>query len=82
MAATNGIWLCQSCAKLIDSDLAKYTKEVLLDWKETAEHLAAAEVQGTAAVVRGTKESIGHRRTVFRLERSSRAHSPLLRSVV
>lgn len=49
MSAANGIWLCQTCAKLIDSDLAKYTKEVLLDWKETAEHLATAEIQGTAA---------------------------------
>lgn len=56
MAATNGIWLCQSCAKLIDSDLAKYTKEVLLDWKDTAEHLAAAEVQGTTAVPPATGE--------------------------
>ena len=56
MAATNGIWLCQSCAKLIDSDLAKYTREVLLDWKETAEQLAAAEVQGTTAVAPVTGE--------------------------
>lgn len=52
----NGIWLCQTCAKLIDSDLAKYTKEVLLDWKETAEHLAAAEVQGTTFVAPATSE--------------------------
>lgn len=48
-SAANGIWLCQICAKLIDSDLAKYTKEVLLDWRETAEHLAAAEIQGAAS---------------------------------
>jgi hypothetical protein len=58
MAATNGIWLCQSCAKLIDSDLAKYTKEVLLDWKETAEHLAAADVLGTAAVAPATGDHL------------------------
>ena len=25
----NGIWLCQSCAKLIDSDERKYTVELL-----------------------------------------------------
>lgn len=53
-SAANGIWLCQICAKLIDSDLAKYTKEVLLDWKETAEHLTAAEIQGKAAVAQVT----------------------------
>jgi hypothetical protein len=44
----NGIWLCQTCAKLIDSDQGKYTREVLLDWKETAEYFATAEIQGTA----------------------------------
>lgn len=58
MSVANGIWLCQICAKLIDSDLSKYTKEVLLDWKETAEHLAAAEIQGTAAVAPATGNSI------------------------
>lgn len=46
-SASNGVWLCQTCAKLVDSDEAKYTKQVLQDWKETAEHLAGAEVQGT-----------------------------------
>ena len=46
ISPANGIWLCQICAKLIDSDLAKYTKEVLLDWRETAESMAAAEIQG------------------------------------
>lgn len=46
-SASNGIWLCQTCSKLVDSDDSKYTKEVLEDWKETAEHLAAAEVHGT-----------------------------------
>ncbi|WP_013627478.1 HNH endonuclease [Rubinisphaera brasiliensis] len=49
MSAVNGIWLCQTCAKLIDSDLTKYTREVLIDWKETAEHLAAADLQGITA---------------------------------
>lgn len=53
-SAANGIWLCQNCAKLIDSDVGKYTKEVLLDWRETAEHLATAAIQGTAAAVPAT----------------------------
>lgn len=47
----NGIWLCQNCAKLIDSDLKKYTPEFLRDWKETAEHWALAEVQGTKRTI-------------------------------
>lgn len=36
-AIQNGIWLCQDCAKLIDSDLDKYTVEVLHEWKAQAE---------------------------------------------
>lgn len=34
----NGIWLCQSCAKLIDSDVSKYTVKLLKDWKEEMEN--------------------------------------------
>lgn len=41
----NGIWLCQSCSKLIDTDTARYTKEVLLRWKKIAEELAILEVE-------------------------------------
>ena len=33
----NGIWLCQTCSKLIDSDFQKYSKQVLIDWKIKAE---------------------------------------------
>jgi len=33
----NAIWLCQSCAKLIDSDIQKYPKEILLKWKQDLE---------------------------------------------
>lgn len=34
---TNGIWLCRTCAKLIDSDEMKYTVEVLYEWKRAHE---------------------------------------------
>ena len=33
----NGIWLCQTCSKLIDSDIEKYPKELLIQWKKKAE---------------------------------------------
>lgn len=36
----NGIWLCQNCAKLIDSEPNKYTIELLHQWKEAAESFA------------------------------------------
>src|SRR4051812_3533830 len=41
-AATNGIWLCQNCAKRIDNDAAKYTAELLRAWKVVAEAVADA----------------------------------------
>ncbi|GHO98715.1 hypothetical protein KSF_087630 [Reticulibacter mediterranei] len=36
-SAHNGIWLCGTCAKLIDSDSQKYTIELLRAWKIIAE---------------------------------------------
>lgn len=45
-SAVNGIWLCQTCSKLIDSDVAKFTVAVLNEWKATAEHFAESENQG------------------------------------
>ena len=43
----NGIWLCQSCAKLIDSDSNYYTKELLYRWKYISENIARLELNGT-----------------------------------
>lgn len=34
----NGIWLCQTCAKLIDSDDGRYTIPLLQSWKVLAEN--------------------------------------------
>jgi hypothetical protein len=42
----NGIWLCQICAKLIDSDELKYTIEVLRNWKIDAENSARNNLEG------------------------------------
>ncbi len=44
----NGIWLCQSCSKLIDTDTTRYTKEGLLSWKKVAEELAISEIEATS----------------------------------
>lgn len=48
----NAIWLCQSCAKLIDSDAARFTLEVLASWKQEAESEALIELGRTAEVLR------------------------------
>lgn len=39
-AAANGIWLCQSCSKLIDTDEARFPTELLKQWKFVAEKRA------------------------------------------
>jgi hypothetical protein len=46
----NGIWLCQNCGKLIDSDLTRFTESLLRAWKLTAEDHARYSLGRTAGV--------------------------------
>ncbi len=43
-AHSNGIWLCENHAKLVDSDEGRFTVEELLSWKRTAERRSFLEV--------------------------------------
>jgi tetratricopeptide (TPR) repeat protein len=45
-SAENGIWLCQSCSRLIDTDAIRYPTPKLLEWKQRAEGKALAELEG------------------------------------
>ena len=54
-SAENGIWLCQTCAKLIDSDLSRYTVEKLTEWKSDAEAAAARALEHRRAPVTGSE---------------------------
>ena len=47
-AISNGIWLCEKCAKLIDTDEIRYSVPLLLRWKEGAEEAALADLEGRA----------------------------------
>ena len=40
----NGIWLCQSCAKIIDNDSYKYSIELITKWKAEAEKVTELEL--------------------------------------
>jgi hypothetical protein len=42
----NGIWLCQSCSKLIDSDDDRFTVELLYQWKNGAMQRALNAIAG------------------------------------
>lgn len=37
---SNGIWLCQICAKLIDADVQRFSADLLQKWKKDAEERA------------------------------------------
>jgi hypothetical protein len=49
-SADNGIWLCQSCSKLIDDDIVRYNIDLLRVWKANAERLAIAELQSSSPI--------------------------------
>jgi hypothetical protein len=40
----NGIWLCQNCGRLIDADPGKFTVELLIGWKRSAQERAFREL--------------------------------------
>lgn len=56
-SAENGIWLCQNCAKLVDSDEARFPDGLLRAWKQGAEaealdHIGKPPALPTAAMQR------------------------------
>ncbi len=50
MNAANGIWLCRTCATLVDADALGYTVEALREWKALAEATASVELRGFRVV--------------------------------
>lgn len=42
----NGIWLCSNCATLIDKDTKRFTKGILVEWKQDAEDEARRRLSG------------------------------------
>jgi hypothetical protein len=46
-AVTNRIWLCQYCAKLVDSDIARFPEECLIIWKRRHEECVKRRMVGT-----------------------------------
>lgn|GEM_PF-4798508 len=41
----NAIWLCQTCAKLVDNDPLVYTRELLREWKRLSEEAARLAIE-------------------------------------
>jgi len=57
-SATNGIWLCQNCAKLVDSDVARFSALVLRGWKLGAEWDAKQRIGKTNSTQRRASSRI------------------------
>ncbi len=49
-AVKNGIWLCQSCAKLVDNDPIRYTVDILQDWKYQSEKTTLYELENQSSI--------------------------------
>jgi hypothetical protein len=47
----NAVWLCASCARLIDSDVAAHAPPLLQEWKVAAEHEARARIGKRATTI-------------------------------
>jgi hypothetical protein len=50
-AAENGIWLCQTCSRLVDVDVSSHSIDKLREWKTLAEMRAYLGIRGFAIVV-------------------------------
>lgn len=50
-AAENGIWLCQTCGRLVDVDITSHSTDQLREWKTLAEMRAYLGIRGFAIVV-------------------------------
>lgn len=59
--ADNGIWLCQNCAKLIDSDESRYTVEILRKWKKQSEAAAIQKLESRTGMSRGVDATPFHK---------------------
>lgn len=44
----NGIWLCQTCAKLVDNDEARYSEDLLRRWRRLSEEAALLDIEAPA----------------------------------
>ncbi|MCB9932405.1 MAG: HNH endonuclease [Planctomycetes bacterium] len=45
-SSSNGVWLCQTCGKLIDSDVDEFPTQLLKEWKRTGEERANLALRG------------------------------------
>jgi hypothetical protein len=82
-SASNGIWLCQNCAKLVDNDEERYPADQLREWKRRVEAEALAEVEGRGLGATGGVEDAAELQLIDKTtSRESERHDYILRVLV
>lgn len=82
-AAENGIWLCQTCSRLIDVDMHSHTIEQLHEWKTLAEMRAYLGLRGLSIVVSRSFERLERMLPNLVAEmREDIANSPFTRELI
>lgn len=54
----NGLWLCQNCSKLVDSDDERYTVDLLRTWKSLSEEAARIAIERPWATPREVSSDV------------------------
>lgn len=82
-AAENGIWLCQTCSRLVDVDVASHSTEQLREWKTLAEMRAYLGIRGFAIVVSRSFQKLEEKMPILVAEmRSDIRGGPFVREFV
>jgi len=75
----NGIWMCQTHAKLIDNDVERYPTALVREWKRQREEHARAEVEGSSTS-KGEREELTEEEHDLLLRANTTGEIVLLRS--
>lgn len=71
---SNAIWLCQTCAKLVDSDETRFSSRVLRRWKKAAERATRQSIEsGQRFTALGKSSDSPSRQKVKRAQELARA---------
>lgn len=82
-AAENGIWLCQTCSRLVDVDITSHSIDQLREWKTLAEMRAYLGIRGFAIVVsRSFRKLEGKMPSLFAEMRDDISGSPFTREFI
>lgn len=82
-ATENGIWLCQTCSRLVDVDVTSHSIDQLREWKTLAEMRAYLGIRGFAIVVSRSFQKLEDKMpSLFSEMRDDIAGSPFTREFI